>query len=210
MRRTSNYFLSVVVLCLAVPRRGRSSNESRGHVVEGRAGCVVVRARHVRGGLAEASGITWRTRTRAGGEVSAGDCGAGASSSTTTTMAGWTSTSSTAARPILQARDAAKNALYRNNRDGSFTDVTDKANVAGGTFGMGAAAAIMTATAGKTCSSPLTAATCSTATTATARSMTRRPCRHHPPAGQLRDGVDFDNAIARTGSSPASFITRRS
>jgi hypothetical protein len=31
-----------------------------------------------------------------------------------------------------------KNALYRNNRDGTFTDVTDKAGVAGGTFGMGA------------------------------------------------------------------------
>lgn len=30
-----------------------------------------------------------------------------------------------------------KNALYRNNRDGSFTDVTDKAGVAGGKFGMG-------------------------------------------------------------------------
>src|SRR5215213_4417251 len=34
-----------------------------------------------------------------------------------------------------------KNALYRNNRDGSFTDVTGKAGVAGGTFGMGVAAA---------------------------------------------------------------------
>ncbi|HEY9285637.1 MAG TPA: VCBS repeat-containing protein, partial [Pyrinomonadaceae bacterium] len=34
-----------------------------------------------------------------------------------------------------------KNVLYRNNRDGSFTDVTEKAGVAGGTFGMGAAAA---------------------------------------------------------------------
>ena len=34
-----------------------------------------------------------------------------------------------------------KNALYRNNRDGTFTDVTDRAGVAGGTFGMGAAAA---------------------------------------------------------------------
>ena len=34
-----------------------------------------------------------------------------------------------------------KNALYRNNRDGSFADVTEKAGVAGGTFGMGAAAA---------------------------------------------------------------------
>jgi len=35
-----------------------------------------------------------------------------------------------------------KNALYRNNRDGTFTDVTDKAGVAGGqTFGMGCAIA---------------------------------------------------------------------
>jgi hypothetical protein len=34
-----------------------------------------------------------------------------------------------------------RNALYRNNRDGTFTDVTERAGVAGGTFGMGAAAA---------------------------------------------------------------------
>src|SRR4051812_23552708 len=35
-----------------------------------------------------------------------------------------------------------KNALYRNNRDGTFTDVTEKAGVAGGnTFGMGCAIA---------------------------------------------------------------------
>lgn len=33
-----------------------------------------------------------------------------------------------------------KNALYRNNRDGTFTDVTDKAGVPGGRFGMGVAA----------------------------------------------------------------------
>ena len=32
-----------------------------------------------------------------------------------------------------------KNALYRNNHDGTFTDVTVQAGVAGGTFGMGAA-----------------------------------------------------------------------
>jgi hypothetical protein len=32
-----------------------------------------------------------------------------------------------------------RNALYRNNRDGTFRDVTDKAGVAGGTFGMGVA-----------------------------------------------------------------------
>jgi enediyne biosynthesis protein E4 len=34
-----------------------------------------------------------------------------------------------------------KNALYRNNHDGTFTDVTDKAGVTGGKFGMGVAAA---------------------------------------------------------------------
>lgn len=33
-----------------------------------------------------------------------------------------------------------KNALYHNNRNGTFTDVTDKAGVAGGRFGMGVAA----------------------------------------------------------------------
>ena len=32
-----------------------------------------------------------------------------------------------------------RNALYKNNRDGTFTDVTDKAGVAGGFFGMGVA-----------------------------------------------------------------------
>jgi hypothetical protein len=32
-----------------------------------------------------------------------------------------------------------KNALYRNNRDGTFTEVTDKAGVAGGGYGMGVA-----------------------------------------------------------------------
>jgi hypothetical protein len=32
-----------------------------------------------------------------------------------------------------------KNALYKNNRDGTFTDVTDRAGVAGGMFGMGVA-----------------------------------------------------------------------
>src|ERR1700680_4707864 len=32
-----------------------------------------------------------------------------------------------------------RNALYRNNRDGTFTDVTEKAGVAGGGYGMGTA-----------------------------------------------------------------------
>src|SRR6202453_4382757 len=34
---------------------------------------------------------------------------------------------------------ALRNALYRNNRDGTFTDVTEKAGVIGGGYGMGAA-----------------------------------------------------------------------
>src|SRR6266705_6652961 len=34
-----------------------------------------------------------------------------------------------------------KNALYHNNHDGTFTDVTDKAGLAGGRFGMGVAVA---------------------------------------------------------------------
>jgi enediyne biosynthesis protein E4 len=34
-----------------------------------------------------------------------------------------------------------RNALYRNNRDGTFTDVTIKAGLSGGSFGMGVAAA---------------------------------------------------------------------
>ena len=32
-----------------------------------------------------------------------------------------------------------RNALYRNNRNGTFTDVTEKAGVAGGGYGMGVA-----------------------------------------------------------------------
>ena len=36
-------------------------------------------------------------------------------------------------------RESLRNALYKNNRDGTFADVTDKAGVGAGTFGMGAA-----------------------------------------------------------------------
>jgi hypothetical protein len=41
---------------------------------------------------------------------------------------------------FFSPRAPLKNALYRNNGDGTFTDVTDKAGVAGGRFGMGVAA----------------------------------------------------------------------
>ena len=40
---------------------------------------------------------------------------------------------------FFQPATPLKNALYQNNRDGTFTDVTDKAGVPGGTFGMGVA-----------------------------------------------------------------------
>src|SRR6266550_200696 len=42
---------------------------------------------------------------------------------------------------FFQPATPLRNALYRNNRDGTFTDVTDKAGVSGGiSFGMGVAA----------------------------------------------------------------------
>lgn len=42
---------------------------------------------------------------------------------------------------FFQPKSPLRNALYKNNRDGTFTDVTDKAGLAGGkTFGMGVAA----------------------------------------------------------------------
>ena len=66
-----------------------------------------------------------------------------------------------------------KNALYRNNRDGTFTDVTDKAGVAGGKFGMGVASRpTTTATATSISTSLTTVRTFFIATTATALSLT--------------------------------------
>jgi enediyne biosynthesis protein E4 len=60
--------------------------------------------------------------------------------STSTTTAGWISTLSTAARQTsYNPPTPLQNALYRNNRDGTFTDVTAKAGVAGGGYGMGVA-----------------------------------------------------------------------
>src|SRR5262249_3179996 len=44
-----------------------------------------------------------------------------------------------------------RNALYRNNRDGTFTDVTDKAGVQGGGYGIGLAVRDVTPTASLTC-----------------------------------------------------------
>jgi len=39
-----------------------------------------------------------------------------------------------------------RNALYRNNRDGTFTDVTERSGAAGHAYGMGVAVGITTAT----------------------------------------------------------------
>ena len=43
------------------------------------------------------------------------------------------------AADIYTPKTPIRNALYKNNRDGTFTDVTEKAGVGGGTFGMGVA-----------------------------------------------------------------------
>jgi hypothetical protein len=40
---------------------------------------------------------------------------------------------------FLDPHPPLRNALYRNNRDGTFTDVTEKAGVGGGGYGMGVA-----------------------------------------------------------------------
>ena len=40
---------------------------------------------------------------------------------------------------FFQPQQPIRNALYKNNRDGTFTDVTERAGVPGGTFGMGVA-----------------------------------------------------------------------
>ena len=40
---------------------------------------------------------------------------------------------------LLTPQAPLRNALYRNNRDGTFTDVTEKAGVPGGGYGMGVA-----------------------------------------------------------------------
>ncbi len=40
---------------------------------------------------------------------------------------------------FFQPQQPLRNALYKNNRDGTFTDVTERAGVPGGTFGMGVA-----------------------------------------------------------------------
>ena len=64
------------------------------------------------------------------------------------------------------------NRLYKNNRDGTFTDVTEKAGLTRAGWASASPSATTTTTASTTSSSPTGARTSSTATTATARSPT--------------------------------------
>ena len=89
------------------------------------------------------------------------------------------------------------NRLYKNNRDGTFTDVTDEGRPDARPAGRRRSpSATTTTTASTTCSSPATATTCSIATTATARSPTsrrRRACaRRASRYGSGCTWVDYD------------------
>ena len=66
------------------------------------------------------------------------------------------------------------NHLFKNNRDGTFTDITDKAGLTRSGWARAAASATTTTTAGTTCSSPTTGRTSFTTTTATEPSPTSR------------------------------------
>ena len=111
---------------------------------------VVAKQDHV-GTRQRALGVATPARRRAA---------AAASSSTMITMAGWTSISSTVDHRIFTLpKTPIQNALYRNNGDGTFTDVTDKAGVAAGrwvTSEWARPRRITTATAGRICMSPTT------------------------------------------------------
>ena len=57
-----------------------------------------------------------------------------------TTTGGWISTLVNSGKcDFFDPSPPLRNALYHNNRDGTFTDVTEKAGVVGGGYGMGVA-----------------------------------------------------------------------
>ena len=87
------------------------------------------------------SGISWRhTAGHSQQKYLPETTGAGCAFSTTTTTGGWTFTWSTAVSATSFDPDPPlRNALYRNNRDGTFTDVTEKAGVGAGGYGQGVA-----------------------------------------------------------------------
>ena len=70
---------------------------------------------------------------------------------------------------FLDPKPPLRNALYRNNRNGTFTDVTEKAGVAGGGYGEGVAVGDYDGDGFPDLSSPDTTASFFTTTMATAR-----------------------------------------
>ena len=98
-------------------------------------------------------------------------------------------TVATAANPA-----SAPSALWRNNHDGTFVDVTERAGVGGRDGRWAWRRATTTTTAGRTSTSPALAPIACTATTATARSPTsRRAPASATPGGPGAAFGDYDN-----------------
>ena len=75
-------------------------------------------------------------------------------------------------RDLYNRGISVRNALYRNNGDGTFTDVTEKAGVPGTGYGLGCVWGDYDNDGFPTCTSRNTGETCSITTTAMARSPT--------------------------------------
>ena len=99
-----------------------------------------------------------------------------------------------------------RNALYHNNRDGTFTDVTEKAGVAGGGTAWASPSATTTATASPTSTSRNMAAASCITTTATAPSPTspQKPASPLPAGPPAPSGSTTTTMAGSTCSSAAS------
>ena len=122
---------ALVIILISTHRSLRAAGQSRSRESPG----------HFRRGALEASGITWFTTTRHARAIPAGD-GRSRRAFFDYDNDGWMDIYLVNSGPsdFYAPPAPLKNALYRNNRDGTFADVTDKAGVAGGKFGMGVAA----------------------------------------------------------------------
>ena len=80
---------------------------------------------------------------------------------------GWQDVYFVNGRDLYDRSIVVRNALYRNNGDGTFTDVTDKAGVPGTGYGWAACGATTTTTGSPISTSPSTAGTCFITTMAT-------------------------------------------
>jgi hypothetical protein len=136
VRSAFNYFLPVAVLCLAA---GSARAQQQGGPSASSSSAPVTFAEV----SAKQSGITWaHSNARSAERYLPETVGAGGVFFDYDGD-GWMDVYLVNSGPsdFFTPKTPLKNALYRNNRDGTFTDVTEKAGVAGGTFGMGAAAA---------------------------------------------------------------------